>query len=289
LWTPLGTLFAGIFTATVAFLVVRLQNRSAARRHRAELEHDKQQRNLERLAEMRKLVYLQALEDLGAFGSVLTDLWNIDAPVDALRQRLEKYRGSMSRLSGIASIDTIKALNNADTKAMEIMPSALSVRLAAASLKSSTDRIRMFFEDSASQHTDITKRLKEDSALNVQQRKKLEEERDRLLRAVEKAGKMTLDNLSSDAMFQLEFAVTGQKRIKEYNRAMSRVVVEIRKELGFEIDESAFLAFTDAAAEEQHKAFLLTMEKIKDTSSKHLEAKLGSATDGQKGDEGIKF
>jgi hypothetical protein len=87
----------------------------------------------------------------------------------------------------------------------------------------------------------------------------------------------------------MQFVVKVQERIKDYNRAMSRVVVEIRKELGFEIDESAFLAFTDAAAEEQHKAFLLTMEKIKDTSSKHLEAKLGSATDGQKGDEGIKF
>jgi hypothetical protein len=273
----------------IAFLAVWLQNRSAARRHRAELEHDKQQRNLERLAEMRKLVYLQALEDLGAFGSVLTDLWNVDVPASDLRLRMEKYKSSMARLSGIASIETIKALNNADSKAVELMPWTFSVRLAADSCKSTSDRIRNVFEDSIRQRADITKRLKEDSALNVQQRKELEEERDRLLNVVEKTGKMTLDALSSDATFQLEFAVTGQKRIKEYNRAMSRVVVEIRKELGFEIDESAFLAFTDAAAEEQHKAFLLTMEKIKDTSSKHLEAKLGSATDGQKGDEGIKF
>src|SRR5580765_4258847 len=58
-------------SALIAIVVVTLQNRSASQRNVRELQHDAEQRRLEREAELRKLVYLEALQEFAQVSKVL--------------------------------------------------------------------------------------------------------------------------------------------------------------------------------------------------------------------------
>src|SRR5258708_2161295 len=114
LWTPIGTLGAGIFTAIVAFTAVMLQNRSAERRHQREIANDAKQRMLEREAELRKLVYIDAVEQLSALLVRLTILAKMDITDDDM-DSLSRGLASINRLYAIAEIDTVRAVQKASS------------------------------------------------------------------------------------------------------------------------------------------------------------------------------
>lgn len=90
LWTPIGTLAAGIFTAIVAFTAVVLQNNAAGRRHIRELEHDASQRELERASEPRKIVYLGALESIAQSSVIMSEIWNMGRSVEEISKSVQE-------------------------------------------------------------------------------------------------------------------------------------------------------------------------------------------------------
>lgn len=240
LWVPLAAILAAVFTAAVAFTGVVLTNRSAQKRHLSDLEHDEKSRQLERKSELRKLVYFEALGDLGMISATLSNIWDVDKPLSIEQGMLSKAYGSSFRLFAIAEMETIRALAAASQIAGEIAIKTIPIRIAHEKLKAVQQRVQSFF-DRAVEHRDrVVAQLANDATIGTDKRKELEEERDRLNGLVEKSGKGLLDVMRSLANNKIEILLLGAELKTKFDRELQAVILAIRVELQFPLDAAQF-------------------------------------------------
>jgi len=273
LWTPIGTLAAGIFTAVVAFTAVMLQNSAAARRHRRELEHDANQRSLERASELRKIVYLDALDSLSRMTSLITDMWNVNISETALNESLgAEVKTATGRLYAIAGIETIRALDDVNRAALELVQAILPIRLSFGGVRQLQDRVKSFFERAATQRDEVVAALS-DKELSDEKRAALEAERARLQAVVEKSATKFLELQRGSVNSSLDVQMLGIEKARKFHRAVWRVTLAIREELGFPIDQKVFGDVMEAFLEsslETLRSVAKTMEADMEKTSKKL-------------------
>lgn len=241
LWTPLGVVAAGAFTAIVAFIGVMLQNRSAERRHRRELDHYAEQQRLEREAELRKITYLEAATDLARYRTVLRETANPRIPLESLALQLKELQGSSSKLYLIAGPEIVRALSEANRVATEIAAELAPVRFHYEIYKASSEGVQKIIIDANSEIDSIDQQL-QSKEMPGESRKELELRRETLRSRIISIGEKRLDRLNSEFKLVTDMLLLGHKKGVRYDQAFWKVIVAIRKELGFPIvDESEFL------------------------------------------------
>jgi hypothetical protein len=264
LWTPLGTLAAGIFTAFVAFTAVVLQNMAAGRRHRQELRHDAIQRELERASELRKIVYLDALDSLAQSSALMSDVWNMNISEeelsDSVKQKLKIVSG---RLSAVANLDTIRALDEVNRAGLEMVKTVASLRISHASVKQSEGRLKDFFEKAVKQRNEAAAKIADSKDLAEEQRKALEEEHGRLQTLAGEGAAKLLDAVLHRLNAVLEIQMLGVERKVKFDRAMWRLTLAIRQELGFKIDEKAFSELMENSAQHTADTFRAITKEVR--------------------------
>ncbi len=239
LWTPLGMLAAGLLSALIAFIGVMLQNHSASERHKRELTHDTEQRRLEREAELRKLVYLEALQEFAQSSRIIRALVHAATSMDQVVDQAQQVGSSGWKLYGIAGMDTIRALTAANSEAMKAVARLAPVRMKYEVAKSTLERYGKILLEKASATTP-----KENE--EVQSKDGENKWKGLLLQYVDRQKKMGASTI--------DMLLLGQNAVAKYEREVWRVIIEIRKEIGFAVDEEAFLGVMKASAEEQHQA-----------------------------------
>jgi uncharacterized DUF497 family protein len=274
LWVPLTAILAAVFTATVAFTGVVLTNRSAQKRHLSDLEHDEKSRQLERKSELRKLVYLEALADLGTISATLSSLWDFDKPLSFEQGMLSKAYGSSFRLFAIAEMETIRALAAASQIAGEIAIRTIPMRVAYEKRKALQQQVQSYFNRAVEHRDRVVAQLANDATIGPEKRKELEEERDRLNGLVEKSGKELLAVFRSFANNKIEILLLGAELKTKFDRELQAVILAIRAELQFPLDAAEFSTVMTSSSDQELQ--------LMRTASDSLRAQLDDLFDEQK-------
>ena len=261
LWTPIGTLLAGVFTAVVAFVAVAMQNRSAERRHKQQLEHDSNERSIERLATLRRTVYLDSVEALMARAAAYMDLWGFDLDWKAFKKKIQKSDGPIARVYVLADLSTIKALQEASTTAMAVMPHALSVQLAFMKVKETRDVMMEFQERLVKKRSALTEKL-QNNLLDDGERKNLEKEKENLSQSLKDLTEDIVDGLKRDMEFSAKALLRGHELLREHFSATANSIVEMRRELGQESDQAAMMKYWDESLIESRKQLEALSQEI---------------------------
>lgn len=275
LWTPLGTLAAGIFTAAIAFTAVLIQNAAAGRRHRRELEHDARQRELEGASELRKIVYLEVLDSLAQTSALFTDLWNLNVPESDIQTALsQKLKAASNRLYAVAGMETIRAMDEVSRAALETVRAVFPIRLSYAAVKNSDERVTRFFERAVKRRDELLDALAEDKELTTEKRTTLEAERERMQGIVDRSCARLIEVHGQRVSSLLDVQLLGQDKAKDLQRALWRVTLSLRRELGFPIDESVFNSLMEAFADSSVttlRSLYKTMQDDIEKSSKEMQ------------------
>jgi hypothetical protein len=213
---------------------------AAGRRHREELKHDATQRELERASELRKIVYLDALDTLAQSSVLMSDVWNMRiSEGELLESTKEKLKTASGRLLAVADLDTIRALDEVNRAALEMMQTNVSLRISHTGVKQSEGRMTDFFERAVKQRNEIAAKIANSKDLDEEQIKALKEEHGRLQALVSKSADGLLNTNLKRLNAALDIQMLGVERMAKFDQAMRRLTLAIRKELGFKIDEGA--------------------------------------------------
>ncbi len=111
---PLGALIAALLasliTGSIAIVGVLASNRGAERRQRVELRAAEERARLERDQDLRKTIYLDALNDVGSSMTRSMLAWNMVSEFDPPLSEVSKSAGSGYRVCLVAGAKTVRAL-----------------------------------------------------------------------------------------------------------------------------------------------------------------------------------
>lgn len=106
----LVTLCGAILAATIALIGILITHRGNERRLLKQLDHDRQQKRVDREMELRKEVYLGAAEAIDAGLVVLSSYANLEKTPDELFREFYAKRGALSKVHLIAKESTVTAV-----------------------------------------------------------------------------------------------------------------------------------------------------------------------------------
>lgn len=263
----MGMLAAGLLSAGIAFIGVVLQNISASRRHLRDLEHDANQRKLEREAELRKLIYLDAVENLTMLSAKVLGLVSIkqtDQKDDDLARRL----GLITRLYAIAEIETVRLVERATRAIVNAAFYIARLNMAIMAFERKVDELKRLFELAVEQRDNRSKQLAA-SGLGSEDQQKLIAERDQFQERVVNLAEDLEKRLSQLLAHKVDLFSATASKSNDVNPHVWRAVIAIRRELGFPIDEGEFLALASESSGEIMRAAEKFFTEIKND----LEAK----------------
>jgi len=113
--------------ALVALIGVLVTNRGHEKRFRRQLEHDQEQKRLEREMSLRKEVYLDAAEAIMSSLAALGRLADVAVPQDELAKQFSEMTGALAKVHIIGSSATLSAVSIFST---ELTSAVLDLSLA---------------------------------------------------------------------------------------------------------------------------------------------------------------
>ena len=123
---PLGGLAAAILGSLAAFTGVIISNRAAERRQRVELQAAEQRARVEREESLKRSLYLETLDSIGAVMGRLPELWNVNKELGKWADGMTFSQSPTYRTYLVASPRTVAALmavNEAiGTAGLDVMP-----------------------------------------------------------------------------------------------------------------------------------------------------------------------
>jgi len=106
----LVTLCGAVFTATIALIGILVAHRGNEKRLAKQLEHDRQQKRIDREMELRKSIYLEAAEAIDSGLLVLGNYANLTKTFDELFREFYEKRGALAKVHLIGKESTVTAV-----------------------------------------------------------------------------------------------------------------------------------------------------------------------------------
>jgi hypothetical protein len=267
LWTPIGMLAAGLLSAGIAFIGVLIQNISASCRHRRELEHDGTERKLEREGELKKLVYLDAVQELTALSTkiVATAATGQEAnEKEKEKEELSNSLGKINRLYAIANIETVRAVERATRTLMHAAVKIARAKMAILIFENKVNEFEKVFNIAVEQCDIRAKKLASPDALSDEEKKTISAELERFQGTVKEVGEDLIKFKSKVAQRKVDLFSLSTKSSQEAVPHVWQAVIEIRRELGFPIDQENLLAVASESSDELLKASEEFLAEVKE-------------------------
>jgi hypothetical protein len=161
-WMLLSALVSG----GIAVLAVALQNK-----------HDANQRALERASELRKTIYLDALDYLGGLGSLMNDFWNLRISEEDIKAKIGELKSQSERLHAVAGLDMIRALDEMWRAVLDVVAMVTPVRRSHRTIVLLDSVLTEYLDKWSKERDEITATLAGSKDLSKEDRVALEEKR----------------------------------------------------------------------------------------------------------------
>jgi hypothetical protein len=242
-------LVGALIGALAALIASRIQN-----------QHDAEQRERERVMNLRRDVYLEAAEGMAGTPLYLVGFANADVPVDSLAPLLNSKPGWQTKLHAVAGLETIEAFGNADalfiSTSFEMMPKRHRVDELARLAAEEHERRSQITQFQGALHTALQTQvpsLPQDQAFAAAEA---------IRRGIEKAQSDLVASHEREAEFHgeratlitdlLEFSVS---RVAKHRLLVAKGIAAMRRELDTPLDEAAYLALNEKMNRQFFSAF----------------------------------
>ena len=103
-----SAVWSGIVAALSALAVVTISNRSSNKRLEIQLKHDTEEKAKDKISNLRKEVYLKAVEDISSINTHISSIASRDLTKTDLNAELQMITASMEKLKIVADPETAK-------------------------------------------------------------------------------------------------------------------------------------------------------------------------------------
>jgi Rad3-related DNA helicase len=227
---------------------------------------------LEREAELRKLVYLDTLQQLADIATIIRKIVATATPLDEITTQAKEIGSSGWRLYGMAGLETIRALDAANREALKATMRLLPVRVHYEVLKVGVEASENSIKEAVAERERLKERISA-PGVSEEERSKLEVKSEELRLRLIKDGQALIGRRKTLFDFSLQLLDLGQEVVGKYEQEVWRVTLAIRKELGFALDEESFLTLMKASSEEIQRSTQAITAELRET----LVAKLFAA------------
>lgn len=264
------TLSGAILAATIALIGVFVTHRGNEKRFSKQLEHDRQQKRVDREMDLRKAVYLGAAEAIDAGLVVLSNYANLEKTPEELFREFSGKRSALSKIHLIAKEQTVTAVLAFST---EFADEVKRLSLLRNPLTQIQARIRMLgdhiqiFGKERDRMVDLMKQLNFEG--NQDQRRwafvrhTFEFEKKRVDDAI-------AEQLALDAKFRNDWAIFASECFSAANRVSGLVapaVKAVRDELELPFDYELYKATIDESLKRQQESMRVFLDKLQRQSS----------------------
>lgn len=266
----LVTLCGAVLAATIALIGILVSHRGNEKRLSKQLDHDRQQKRVDREMELRKEVYLDAAEAIDAGIVALSNYANLTKKPEELFREFYEKRGALSKVHLIAKETTVTAVL---AFSIEFGEEVRRLSLLRHSLTQTQARLKFlgnqiqFFAKERDRMIDLMKQLNFEGNNDSHRwdfvRKTFELEKKRADDAI-------AEQLSLDATLKNDWALFASECFSATNR-VSRLVAPavraVRDELELPFDYEVYKATIDESLRRQQDSMSVYLDRLQQQGS----------------------
>ena len=234
-------IWSGIIGSVLTLAGVMLVNWSNTTRLRIQLAHDSEEKLRQRRAELRKGVYLTAVEEMVKASSHLASLSQANVSNDMMAP-LQGFFASAAKLQLVADTETAVLVGDLVSTYGELMFGVMALAAPAQTARADAERDRAFYDKSQSEVDRILAAMKQhNESGNVDQKafERLERSYEFASSQTKKYSSQQSENLRHATAHQLNFVRALIPQLKTIGLKTMNVSIQIRRELELDTDPEA--------------------------------------------------
>lgn len=242
-------LISGVVGAGIALFGTHLQNKSNAirqkelleeqsRQQKERLEHEAEQRKLEREMILRRDIYLSGIEAVGKMQQFILSFSNVNQPTEARENIINGVAESLNKVSIIANLETIKALDVLDSYYKNSLPLLMEKRMELDNDIQYKINTEIYVQNSIQRNQQLINLYNNpNNVLTNEQRIAINEEFQKNHNEIEESQKL-IEELKHKTIDRIiELLNLCFQRANEFQKLCIDAILCVRRELSFPIDE----------------------------------------------------
>ena len=234
-----SAVWSGVVAAVSALVVVFISNRSSNKRLEIQLKHDADEKAKEKISNLRKEVYLKAVEDISSTNIHISAIASRDLTETGVNSELETITASMEKLKIVAEPETAKVAEELSQAyvllILSVLPRIVPLHDARSDIEINDDLYNKSFAD-ASRVMQQMHRFNEEACQDMVHFQALQRSYEWFSNQSEEYAEARTAAYKRRDELLLEFNAGLLPRMKELSKIQLRLTGCIRKELSLSFD-----------------------------------------------------